>query len=90
MGLSAQPLRSKPARTSIAIISSGLTASDADCINCDVVEEIGQSIQKTLDNINVLERSLKRSMQVGTLVDLEKGVKINGENVHVDPNALFL
>ena len=37
-----------------------------------------------------MERSLKRSMQVGTLVDLEKGVKINGENVHVDPNALFL
>ena len=53
-------------------LSSGLTASDGDSINCDAVEEIGQSIQKTL----ILECSLKRSMQVRTLVELEKGVKI--------------
>ena len=28
-------------------------------------------------------------MQVLILVELEKGVKIDDENVHVDPNAFF-
>ena len=71
------------------MLSSDLTASDGDCINYDAVEEIGQSTQKTLDNVNVLECLLKRSMQVRTLVELEKGVKNDGENVHLDPNASF-
>ena len=67
-----------------------MTASDGDDTNCDVAEEIGQSMQKTLGNVNVLECLLKRSMQVCTLMKLEKGVKIEGENVHVNPDTLFL
>lgn len=47
------------------------------------------TIQK-LDNVNVLQSSRKRSFQVYTLVELEKCVNIDGRNVHVDPNALFL
>ena len=70
-------------------LSSGLTASDGDGINSDAVAEIGQSIQRMLNNVNVLAYSLKRSMQVRNLVELEKGVKIDSENVHVDPHALF-
>ena len=70
-------------------LSSGLTALDGDGLNCGAVEEIGQYIQKTRDNVNVLECSLKRSIKVCTLVEFEKGVKIDGENIHVDPNALF-
>ena len=70
-------------------LSSGLTASDGDVINCDAVEEIGQSLQKKVDNVNVWECWLKRIMQVRTIVELERGVKIDGEKVYVDPNALF-
>ena len=70
-------------------LSSGLRASDGDGLNCGAVEEIGQSIQKRLNNVNILGCSLKGSIQVRTLVEFEKGVKIDGENIHVDPNALF-
>ena len=54
------------------------------------VEETGQSILKTLDIVNILECLLKKSMQVHTLVELEKDIKIDSENVHVNPNVLFL
>ena len=49
-----------PSQSELPSLSSGLTASDGDGINCDAVEEIGQSIQKTLDNVNVLKCQLKR------------------------------
>lgn len=39
--------------------------------------------------MNVLESSLKRGPQARTLLELEKGVMIDGQNVHVEPNALF-
>ena len=78
-----------PSQPELQSLSSGLATSYGDDINCDLVEEIGQSIQKTLDNVNVLECSLKRSMQVRALVELEKGVKVDGNYVHVDRNALF-
>ena len=78
-----------PSQPEIRLLSSGLTASDGDCINYDAVEEIGQSTQKTLDNVNVLECLLKRSVQVRTLVELEKGVKNDGENVHPLSSLLF-
>ena len=78
-----------PSQPELQLLPSGLTASQGDNINCDTNDEIGKSVQKTLDNVNVLECSLKRSMQVHTLVELEKGMKTDGENNHVDPNALF-
>lgn len=45
--------------------------------------------RKKRDNVNVLESSLKISSEVRTLVDLEKCVKINDQNVHDDRNASF-
>lgn len=50
---------------------------------------IGHSIQK-LGNVNILKSSLKRSSQVRTFVELEKCVKIDGQNVHAGAIALFL
>jgi len=35
-------------------------------VMCDKSEEIGQKLQKQLDNIGVLEASIKRSEQVGS------------------------
>ena len=69
-----------PSQPELQLLSSGLTASDGDGINCDAVEEIGQSIQRTLNKVNVLKCLLKRSMQVRTLAELEKSVKIDVEN----------
>ena len=46
-------------------LSSGLTASDGDGVNC-YKTEVGAHIQKKLDNMNGIEASIKRSDQVFT------------------------
>ena len=45
-------------------LSSGLTASEDDGVNCDCTEEIGAKIQQKIDNVTVTEASLKRSDQI--------------------------
>ena len=45
---------------SLRCISTGLTASDDDCINFDRAEEIEKGIQLTLDGVNVAKSSSKR------------------------------
>ena len=42
-------------------LSSGLTATDGDGINCHNAEEVGRKVQKHLDNISVLEALIKKS-----------------------------
>ena len=74
---------------SLKSISSGLTAAEEDCINCDQTEEVGKSINEKLDNVIVSNASMKRKDQVRTLVSLKVGVRIENENVYVDPTLLF-
>ena len=44
---------------SLRCTSTGLTAPDDDCINCDRAEEIGKGIQLTLDGVSVAEATVK-------------------------------
>ena len=44
---------------SLRCISTGLTAPDDDCINCDRAEENGKGIQLTLDGVSVAEATVK-------------------------------
>ena len=75
-------------------LSSGLTASDGDGVNCEKTEEVGEAIQK-LDNMNIAEGSIKRSDHwitcdhVRSLDNLLPGIKVDKQKVHVHPNYLF-
>ena len=42
-----------------------------------------------MDNVNVLDVSLKRSDQVHTLIKLQKGISIRHQTVHLDNSHLF-
>ena len=44
-------------------LSSGLTATDGDGVDCDITEEVGAKIQKKLDNVSVAEASLKEMIK---------------------------
>jgi hypothetical protein len=70
-------------------LSTGLTSSESDNVNCDVAEQIGATIQQKLDGSAFWSVKLKRSDKVNTLIDLTKNIKIGQEVVHVDPLTLF-
>lgn len=70
-------------------LSSGLTATDDDGINCHRTEEVGAEIQQQLDNVAVTEATIKRSKQIKSLDHLYPGVQINKKKIHIDPNILF-
>ena len=57
-------------------LSTGLTATDGDGVNCDITEEVGAKIQKKLDNIGVAEASLKRTDRIRSLDHLKTGIQI--------------
>ena len=70
-------------------LSSGLTATDSDGVNCDKTEEVGSKIQRQLDNVCVIDASIKRREQVRSLDHLYPGVKIDKKKVTINPTLLF-
>ena len=54
-------------------LSSGLTATDSDNVNCHLTEEVGSRIQHELDNLSVTEAKIKGKDQVRTLDHLYPG-----------------
>ena len=70
-------------------LSSRLTATDGDGINCDKTEEVDMKFQKQLDIVSVVEASLKRSEQVKSLDHLYPGIQDDRQKVHNNPTLLF-
>lgn len=70
-------------------LSSGLTASDGDGINCEKTEEVGAHIQKQLDNVNIVDAFIKRKEQVKSLDHLYPGIQVDKRKGHIHPNHLF-
>ena len=70
-------------------LSSGLTVTTKDNINCDKVAVIGDSIQEKLDDMDLFSCSIKRKDQIRTLACLQNAVKVDNETVHVNPDILF-
>ena len=66
-------------------LSSSLTASENDGVNCDCTEEVSAKIQQKFDNVTVTEASLKRSDQIRSLNHLQPGIQINNKKYHIDP-----
>ncbi len=78
-----------PDCTELRCLSTGITTSESDSVNCDNVEAIGHMIQSKLDGKCILETSFKKVDQVQTLVALQKGVKLGPQTVHFDNINLF-
>ena len=70
-------------------LSSGLIAADDDCINCDKVEEIGARIQEQLDNLSILDASIRRKDQIQALNHLYPAIQIDKHKVHFNSSILF-
>ena len=64
-------------------LSTGLTASNDDKINCDDAENVGIQIQKKLDGVCFGEISMKRIDQIRSLVSLQDN------KVEINPLVLF-
>lgn len=75
--------------SSLKSIFSGLTSCDEDNINCDQTEAVGNRINVKLDNVVVTDATIKKKDQIRTLECLKVGVKIDKENIYVDPMLLF-
>ena len=70
-------------------LSSGLTASSNDNINCDEAEAIGNSIQVKLDCKIADNCSIKRKDKVRTFTCLQPAITLEKEIVHINPVILF-
>ena len=70
-------------------LSSGLTASEDDGVNCDQTERVGAKIHKQLSNVRVTDASIKRSDQVRSLDYLQPGIQVEKKKVNINPTMLF-
>ena len=70
-------------------IANGITASIESDINCDNAEGIGAKIQQSLDKVNYQMSKIKHSEKVKTMSSLLSAVKIDNEDVTIDPMMLF-
>ena len=70
-------------------IANGITASIESSINCDNAEEIGVKIQQSLDDVNYQMSKIKHSEKVKTMSSLLSAVKIDNEDVTIDPMTFF-
>ena len=70
-------------------LSTGLTASENDNINCDDAENVGYQLQKKLDGVCFEQVTMKRSEQIRSLACLQDAVKVDNEQVHINPLVLF-
>ena len=70
-------------------VANGITASKESGINCDNAEEIGAKIQQSLDDVNYQMSKIKRSEKVKTMSSLLSAVKIDNEDVTIDPMTFF-
>ena len=70
-------------------ISTSLTASDDDKINCDNAENVGIQIQKKLDGVCFEEMLIKRNDQTRSLASFQDCLKVDNQKVQINPLVLF-
>ena len=70
-------------------LSSGVTASEGDGINCDSAEEVGAKIQQKMDGVGFQEVVLKRKDCIHTLQQLQKGVTVGKKTLFMHTTQLF-
>ena len=77
-----------PVYFEVSPLSSGLTATDEDMVNCDQAEEADEKIQKSLDSVVVTSAKIKK---IGPWSNSSKtGIKVDKNNIHIEPSVLFI
>jgi hypothetical protein len=76
-----------PADPNLRSLHSGVSSIDGcDDVNCDNVEVIRETIQQKLDGKTFSEAKFKKADYVKTMVNLQKGITIAEEVIHIDPS----
>lgn len=70
-------------------LSSGVVATDKDCVTSDCAEEIGLKIQESWDGKQFTGITYQRSKKIKTLADIQNTCKVAGEQIIIDFNSLF-
>jgi len=70
-------------------LTSGVAASDDDCINCDRAEEVGEAIMKKMDGQAYTEVVLRKCDQVKTLAQLRTVAIPTARSINIDQSVLF-
>jgi len=65
-------------------LSSGLTAVDKELVNCDNAEIVGAAIISSMSGKCFTDVVLRKKESVKTLVQLQKGVPVQGVTVHLN------
>ena len=76
-------------RPELRSLSSGLTASGGDGVNCDRSQKLDSYSKENSMTSNITKHRLKALRKSVTLINLTKGIKIDQETVHVEPLILF-
>ena len=74
-------------RTNLQTLVSGLI--DDELITCDDTENIGGTIQQSLDNVAQSDASIQQSQQAITLASLKPSAKMGNQTVVIDPMVIF-
>ena len=75
---------------SLRSLSIGFYAEEADEINCDEAELVGERLQKLFDNKSMHDAKLPRKEKVKTIANLKPGVQIENTIIHIDPSIMFM
>ena len=70
-------------------LSSGVVATDKDCITYDTADDIGHHIVLKMHDTVFTDVALKKADQVRTLSSLNKKIKIAGSVIDADSGVLF-
>ena len=62
---------------------------EGDSINPNKADEVGLKIQMQIDELNVVEASIKRSDHVKPLADLKPRIVVDQHKLNIDPTILF-
>ena len=76
-------------REQLEALDSGLV-DEFNQVTCDCSESIGASILAQMNDMTYTEVSFKRSNQLKNLQGLYSNIKVNNQNISVDPLTLFL
>ena len=71
-------------------LSNGLMSTEGkDEVNCEKAEEVGLTIQKSLDDMSVTNASIKPKDLIKPLESLQHGNKVKGGMANIDSKVMF-
>ena len=71
-------------------LSNGLVSTDGkDKVNCEKAEEVGLTIQRSLDDVSVTNASIKHKDLIKALESLQHSNKVKGGMANIDSKVMF-